>query len=289
MSNFPDMSNAFSIEAPAKTNLWLRILGKRKDGFHEIETRMVKISLADQLRLKWREDDSVVLQCSDSELPTGEENLVIKAVRALEKHCGKIFAISIDLDKRIPLGAGLGGGSSDAAAVLKAINKMAGLELSEGELAKIGATIGSDIPFFLFGGPCDCRGRGEIVEPVDERLPRGEIFLMKPAFAISAGWAYKQFAESCTYEGFSYEPQESSWGALVNDLERPVFGKYPVLGGMKNWLKEQPGVQAALMSGSGSTMLAMIESEAIGVELTGAVTERYGENCWTWCGRTLEA
>jgi 4-diphosphocytidyl-2-C-methyl-D-erythritol kinase len=231
----------------------------------------------------------VVLQCSDSELSTGEENLVIKAVRALEKHCGKSFAISIELDKRIPVGAGLGGGSSDAAAVLKSINKMAGLELSEGELAKIGATIGSDIPFFFFDGPCDCRGRGELVEPVDKILLAGEIVLIKPAFAISAGWAYKQFAESCTYEDFSYEPQESAWGALVNDLERPVFNKYPVLGAMKNWLKEQPGVQAALMSGSGSTMLAIVESEAIGIELAGAVTERYGENCWTWCGRTLEA
>ncbi|MAB75673.1 MAG: 4-(cytidine 5'-diphospho)-2-C-methyl-D-erythritol kinase [Verrucomicrobiales bacterium] len=289
MSDFPDMGDAFSIEAPAKTNLWLRILGKRKDGFHEIETRMVKLSLADQLRLKWREDDSVVLQCSDSELPSGEENLVVKAVRALEKYCGKSFAISIELDKRIPVGAGLGGGSSDAAAVLKSINKMAGLGLSEGELAKIGATIGSDIPFFFFDGPCDCRGRGELVEPVDEILLAGEIVLIKPAFAISAGWAYKQFAESCTYEDFSYEPQESAWGALVNDLERPVFDKYPVLGAMKNWLKEQPGVQAALMSGSGSTMLAIVESEAIGIELAGAVTDRYGENCWTWCGRTLEA
>ena len=187
----------------------------------------------------------------------------------------------------IPSGAGLGGGSSDAAAVLEAINEMAGLGLSEDELAGIGSTIGSDIPFFLYGGACDCCGRGEIVEPVEEEVPSAPIVLIKPAFGISAGWAYQKFVDSSTCEGFSYEPQGSLWGEMVNDLERPVFEKYPVLGGMKTWLKGQPGVQAALMSGSGSTMLAVMESEEAGTALTKAATDRYGENCWTWSGRTM--
>lgn len=287
MSEFPDMSDAFEIEAPAKTNLWLRVLGKREDGFHEIETRMVRLSLADRLRLKWREDESVELRCSDPSLPTGEDNLVIKAVRALEEHCGRGFAVSIDLEKVIPLGAGLGGGSSDAAAVLGAINEMAGLGLSEEQLAGIGSTIGSDIPFFLYGGACDCRGRGEIVEPVEERVPSAPIVLIKPAFSISAGWAYQKFEGSSTYEGFFYEPQGSPWGDMVNDLERPVFEKYPLLGGIKTWLMGQAGVRAALMSGSGSTMLAVMERGEAGATLTKAAIVRYGENCWTWSGRTL--
>ena len=287
MSEFPDMSDAFEIEAPAKTNLWLRVLGKREDGFHEIETRMVRLSLADRLRLKWREDESVELRCSDPSLPTGEDNLVIKAVRALEEHCGRGFAVNIDLEKVIPLGAGLGGGSSDAAAVLGAINEMAGLGLSEEQLAGIGSTIGSDIPFFLYGGACDCRGRGEIVEPVEERVPSAPIVLIKPAFSISAGWAYQKFEGSSTYEGFFYEPQGSPWGDMVNDLERPVFEKYPVLGGIKTWLMGQAGVRAALMSGSGSTMLAVMEPGEAGAPLKKAATDRYGENCWTWSGRTL--
>ncbi len=287
MSEFPDMSDAFEIEAPAKINLWLRVLGKREDGFHEIETRMVRLSLADRLRLKWREDESVELRCSDPSLPTGEDNLVIKAVRALEEHCGRGFAVSIDLEKEIPLGAGLGGGSSDAAAVLGAINEMAGLGLSEEQLAGIGSTIGSDIPFFLYGGACDCRGRGEIVEPVEERVPSAPIVLIKPAFSISAGWAYQKFEGSSTYEGFLYEPQGSPWGEMVNDLERPVFEKYPVLGGIKTWLMGQAGVRAALMSGSGSTMLAVMEPGEAGAPLKKAATDRYGENCWTWSGRTL--
>ena len=164
------MGDAYEISAPAKINLSLRILGKRDDGFHEIETRMVRLSLHDRIRLKWRDDDHVVLRCSDKSLPTGEENLVVKAVRAIEQHTGKVFSLSLDLEKHIPSGAGLGGGSSDAAAVLRAINEMAALHLPEAELAAVGATIGSDIPFFVYDRTCDCRGRGEIVEPVGDCL-----------------------------------------------------------------------------------------------------------------------
>ena len=121
----------------------------REDGFHDIRTRMVCLSLADQLKLAWRDDDQVVLKCSDPTLPTGEENLVVMAVRALEKHTGKVFALTIELEKNIPSGAGLGGGSSDAAAVIRAINEMAKLNLSEAKMSEIAATIGSDIPFFM--------------------------------------------------------------------------------------------------------------------------------------------
>ncbi|MEM6915266.1 MAG: 4-(cytidine 5'-diphospho)-2-C-methyl-D-erythritol kinase, partial [Verrucomicrobiota bacterium] len=136
MSEFPNMEGAFEIAAPAKTNLWLRVVGKREDEFHEIDTRMVALSLADQLKLKWREDEKVVLRCSDESLPTGEDNLVVGAVRALEAEVGKTLAVSIDLEKHIPSGAGLGGGSSDAAAVLRALNEMAALDLSEAKLAE---------------------------------------------------------------------------------------------------------------------------------------------------------
>lgn len=286
MSDFPDMSAAFEIEAPAKTNLWLRVLGKREDGFHEIDTRMVSLHLADRLRLRWREDDAVVLRCSDEGLPTGEENLAVRAVRALEKHCGKVFAVSIELTKKIPSGAGLGGGSSDAAAVLLAIRDMAKLDLSDEELAGVGATIGSDIPFFIHRRPCDCRGRGELVEPVAEEVPSLPVLLAKPAFGISAAWAYRHFADSSEYEGFSYAPQERSWGTMINDLERPVFEKFPVLGEMKSWLLAQPEVDAALLSGSGSTMLAVLSQTGDRGELVDRVRQRCGESTWIHSGKT---
>ncbi len=286
---FPDMSDAYEVFAPAKTNLWLRILGRREDGFHEIETRMVRLSLYDRVLLKWRDDDHVVLRCSDSSLPTGEENLVVKAVRALEVHTNKVFSLSIDLEKHIPSGAGLGGGSSDAAAVLRAINVMASLFLPEAELAAIGATIGSDIPFFIYDRTCDCRGRGEIVDPlgedgVIESLP---VFLIKPAFEIPASWAYRQYAASSEYEGYVYRARPCPWGEMVNDLERPVFEKFPVLGDMKSWLLAQPEVTAALLSGSGSTMLAVLNPDGNSAALKDRALARYGENCWTFSGKTV--
>ncbi|MEM1442165.1 MAG: 4-(cytidine 5'-diphospho)-2-C-methyl-D-erythritol kinase [Verrucomicrobiota bacterium] len=286
MSDFPEMDGAFEIAAPAKTNLWLRVVGKREDGFHEIETRMVALTLADQLKLKWREDEEIVLRCSDESLPTGEENLVVRAVRALEAEVGKTLAVSIDLEKHVPSGAGLGGGSSDAAAVLRALNEMAALELSEEKLAAIGATIGSDVPFFIYNRPCDCSGRGEIVTPLNEEAPVLRLFLIKPAFGISAAWAYQHWSSSGEYEGFAYAEQEMGWGAMGNDLERPVFEKFPLLGEMKSWLRSQKGVEASLLSGSGSTMLAVLEDGADGEALDKAAKERYGENCWTSLCRT---
>lgn len=286
MSEFPDMEGAFAIEAAAKTNLRLRVLGKREDGFHEIESRIVALTLSDHLELKWREDDALVLRCSDETLPTGEGNLVVKAVRALEAHTGKKFALSIALEKQIPSGAGLGGGSSDAAAVLRALNEMAALDLPEAELAAVGATIGSDVPFFLYNRPCDVSGRGEIVTPVEGSVPSRRLFLIKPDFGIAAAWAYQHWADSGEYEGFCYGSQDLAGEVLVNDLERPVFEKFPVLGEMKSWLLAQPGVAGALLSGSGSTMLAVLEEEADDAALEELARERYGENCWTSRCRT---
>lgn len=283
------MSDAYEVAAPAKTNLHLRIRGKRDDGFHEIETRMVKLSLQDRIRLQWRDDDHVVLRCSDSSLPSGEDNLAVRAVRALEIHTNKVFSISIDLQKNIPSGAGLGGGSSDAAAVLRAINIMGSLFLPEEELAAVGATLGSDIPFFVYDRTCDCRGRGEIVIPVPEEevVKPFPVFLIKPAFEISAAWAYQHYASSAEYEGFLYHEQVCPWGTMVNDLERPVFEKFPVLGEMKSWLIAQSETEAALLSGSGSTMLAVLKSGARSHDLRSRALERYGESCWTFLGESV--
>lgn len=285
---FPDMIGAYELLAPAKTNLWLRVCGQREDGYHEIETRMVLLDLQDRMRFQWRDDDHVVLRCSDSTLPVGEDNLAVRAVRALERHTDKVFSISIDLEKKIPSGAGLGGGSSDAAAVLRAINVMGSLFLPEDELAEVGSQIGSDVPFFVYNRTSDCTGRGEIVTP----MPEGEappplpIFLIKPAFEISAGWAYRHYAVSSEHKGFHYTAQSCPWGELINDLERPVFEKYTVLGEMKSWLLAQPEVSAALLSGSGSTMLAILNPGFDTASLVARTLERYGENCWTFLGQT---
>ncbi len=282
--------NAIEILAHAKTNLWLRILGRREDGYHEIETRMVRLALADRLKISSNSTEGVHLLCDDPNLPTGEENLVIKAVRTLEAHVGRRFDLKIELEKHIPSGAGLGGGSSDAATAFRAINSLLGLELSLTELSRLAAAIGSDVPFFLYERSCDCRGRGEIVEPVSESalVPSFQIFLCKSAFAIEAAWAYKHYARSTEYPDFSYAVQSGPWGEMRNDLERPVFEKFPILGGLKNWLLQRSEVQAALLSGSGSTMLAILREGVDTEDMQKAYRDRYGETGWCWIGRTLE-
>lgn len=280
-------NNKIEITAPAKTNLWLRILGQREDGFHEIDTRMVELSLADKITIETNPGaQEVSLTCSDELLGTGEDNLIMRAVRVLEEHCGQSFGLRIYLEKRIPIAAGLGGGSSDAAAVLKGINRLCELNLSKDDLSGLAAKIGSDVPFFVYSSPCDCTGRGELVTPIefDQELP---VLLVKPGFGVSAAWAYQNRAQSLEIPGVVYAPQVCQWGAFVNDLERPVFEKFLFLARLKMWLLDQPETHVALLSGSGSTLLVVLTESHGGERLAEKITEHFGETMWTHLGHTL--
>ncbi len=278
-------NQSITVNAPAKTNLWLKVLGRRDDGFHALETRMVHLSLADKLTLSWRDTEGIAFTCSDPGLSTGEDNLVVRAVRAMEQHLGQRFGISIHLEKITPYGAGLGGGSSDAAAVLRAINEMGNFHLPIDTLVQLAASIGSDVPFFIYDCPCDVSGRGEIVTPLgiehSQRLP---ILLLKPAFGVSAAWAYQNYAKSKEYQLDPIVPQTCPWGTMENDLEYPVFTKYIVLREMKEWLLARPEVHAALLSGSGSTVLAVQKDNEGGQAIARDAVAHFGENTWTYCG-----
>ena len=273
----------FEREAPAKVNLSLKILGKRADGFHELETRMVRISVTDTLRAETAETGSGLrFTCDDPSLPTDGSNLVVKAVRALEQHVDRGFDLTIHLTKRIPHGAGLGGGSSDAATVLLGLNDGYGLGLSRDGLSGIAARLGSDIPFFLYEGACDCRGRGEIVEPVPDFPWRPRLFLVKPTFSVPTPWAYKEWLASRELPGIDYSPRPMPWGELVNSLERPVFAKHLVLADLKRFLAAQPGVEGALLSGSGSVVFAVLgeDGTADPEAMAAAVTNEFGATNW---------
>ena len=274
------MKKSLTKSARAKVNLWLRVLGRREDGFHEIETRMVEIGLADELHLETRDEPGVELRCSEPDLPVDESNLVMKAVRLLERETGRQFGLRLDLRKRIPHGAGLGGGSSDAAAALLGVNELLELGLRMDRLEALAAGIGSDVTFFLRGGACDCTGRGEVVTPVTFAEPL-RLLLVKPPFGVPTPWAYRQWRDSQELKGLSYGPQVFPWGVLVNDLERPVFAKHLVLGLLKRWLKEQAGVKGALMSGSGSTVFAILDEQANADGLIRRIREEFGDPIWT--------
>ena len=250
------------ILAPAKINLSLRILRRRSDGFHEIETFIAPISLCDEIQIERRNGtQGIEFCCDDASVPKDDENLAVRAADVFFNATKVKGGISVRLKKRIPHGAGLGGGSSDAASTLLALNKLFDTKLPREALAKMAAAIGSDIPFFVFRSAAICKGRGELVNPV--RYPKKlSILLLKPEFGVPTEWAYSRWRDSREIPGAMYDAQEFAGQTFVNDLERPVFQKFVFLAQLKMWLLKQPEVGAALISGSGSTMFAVLRGNA---------------------------
>lgn len=276
------------LSSPAKINLWLRILGRRPDGFHEVETRLCKVAVADTVSLELLgKGKSIELTCNVPGIPLDDSNLAIKAIKAFEQKTGKTQSWRIHLEKRIPSGAGLGGGSSNAAAILRGANELTGHALTLPELLEIAGGIGADVPCFVLDTPAaDGVGRGEQVTPVDFswKLP---LVLIKPAFPIPTPWAYKNWMDSQELPGVLYAPQLCPWGEMVNSLERPVFEKFRLLPALKTWLLAQKGVKAVLMSGSGSTMFAVTETRANAAALAEAAKHWCGDTAWVQATETL--
>jgi len=271
--------------APAKINLSLKILGRREDGFHEIETLISPISLADKIDIE-PQSRWIDFSCDDPTVPGGDENLVVRAAKAFLEKTKISSGVGIKLRKQIPHGAGLGGGSSDAASVLVALNKLFEAKLSREELAKLGSTIGSDVAFFLFESAAFCKGRGEIVNPTTLKR-KLSILLLKPGFSVLSGWAYSRWQDSKEIPGISYQPQNFDDQSFVNDLERPVFEKFVFLAQLKTWLLKQAEVGAGLMSGSGSTVFAVLRENADVDLIATRAREELDRDIWTCAGETI--
>lgn len=267
--------------APAKINLSLKILGRRSDGFHEIETLIAPITLRDEITIeRCNSDQGIQFRCDDPSVPTGSDNLIVRAARNFFAATKLKPKVSIELKKRIPHGAGLGGGSSDAASTLLALNDLFETKLPREALVKIAETIGSDVPFFIFQTPALCKGRGELVVPVKlkRKLP---ILLLKPAFVVSTAWAYSRWQDSREIPAVRYAGQEFDDQIFVNDLERPAFEKFVFLAHLKMWLLEQAEVGAALMSGSGSTVFAVLHENADADVLANRARSNLDLELWT--------
>ena len=276
--------NSLILQAPAKLNLSLRVIEKHPDGFHQIDTLMVKLpGLCDQI--EFQPAKSFSFQCTDAELSAGEDNLVVKAVRAYETATGKPVKFSITLHKHIPHGAGLGGGSSDAATTLSGLDSLHGEALGAKRLQEIAATLGSDVPFFLAPGAARCTGRGEIITSVPSPAPL-KVILLKPIFNCPTPEAYQHWMDSREIPSVRYAPQELEGISLVNDLERPVFGKHLFLAELKHWLLDRREVAAALLCGSGSTVFAVLHDEVDPAALAKAARHELDPNLWHWSGVT---
>jgi len=286
------MSGTLEKNSPCKVNLLLNILGKRPDGFHELETVMQPMRLFDQLQFT-RVGSGVRLTCNDPSLPTDSGNLVHRAATTFLERAGIKDGVEIHLEKKIPLAAGLGGGSGNAATTLLALNELFGQPLAFAHLDQIAASLGSDIPFFLQDKPALALGRGEKVSSL-EPFPalRGAAFLLiHPGFGISTAWAYKELARFPTalhgrpgrarqlIELLNSGNLARAGTAFYNSLEAPALEKYPLLGLYQDFLRAQ-GAAATLMSGSGSTTFAVARGEADARRLEELVRSKFGP-CWT--------
>ncbi len=274
----------FTLPAPAKINWSLRVKGKRDDGFHEIESLMQCISLSDSLTF---EPSGTITIETDADIAL-EDNLVYKAAVLLQKEAGTNKGASISLAKNIPMEAGLGGGSSDAASTLKGLCRLWGVDLQMDKLMGLGARLGSDVPFFIHcrgGGAAFVTGRGECVRAVNMDKEY-HLVLVKPSFGVSAGWAYGNLGP--------FNMENSGFDALIkalnageadrlpglagNDLESPVLKTHPVISEIKDTLKDS-GAVLSLMSGSGTTVFGVFKDSETAEDAARELGEKCGPDC----------
>jgi 4-diphosphocytidyl-2-C-methyl-D-erythritol kinase len=262
----PNIVTNISSKAYAKINLGLRILRKRADGYHDIETIFHRVNIYDELTIE--DSDSISLSCSDPNLASDESNLCYKAVKLLQHQSNCRRGVHITLTKNIPIGAGLGGGSSDAAATLLGVNRLWDLRISENDLANLALQLGSDVPYFLNSGTAYATGRGEILESLPFTLPYW-IVIVYPNVQISTAWAYSN-VHSLREEGafslkFIFQQHhgnvEKLSKLLKNDFEPVVKIHYPqvarILDALRFW-----GAEFAQLSGSGSAVYGIFSKKA---------------------------
>ncbi len=278
--------------SPCKVNLLLNILGKRADGFHELETVMHPINLCDRLSFE-RTATGVQLSCSHRDLPTDATNLVHRAATRFLEAAHLREGVRIHLTKQIPIAAGLGGGSGNAATTLLGLNELFGRPLSAGQLHSLAAALGSDVPFFLQPKPALATGRGETIQELDFfAVLRGKAWLLlHPGFGIATAWAYKELAQFPeALRGHPGRAQRlvtllqagdlaQASSELYNSLEAPAFSKYPILGLYQEFFRER-GAIGTLMSGSGSTTFAIFAEKQNAATAAETARERFGD-VWT--------
>jgi 4-diphosphocytidyl-2-C-methyl-D-erythritol kinase len=291
--------------APAKINLHLEVLGLRPDGYHELAMLMQAIDLTDQIHLQDRDDGVISLRCDRADLSVGPDNLVVRAAETLRAHGGQGHrGAEILLEKRIPVGAGLAGGSSDAAATLVGLDALWRLHTPPAELAALAAELGSDVPFCLAGGAQLCFGRGERLEPCPQApAPLGVLLVKHPEASVSTPWAYGRCREWRGDFYLSHEADfeqrrqalrqnpllealrgERAFPPLRNDLQAVVAPEVPSVAEALALLQGAPGALVVAMSGSGPTVFALFPSLEAAERAQGALAEPLGAaGLESWC------
>ena len=276
-----------TLRAPAKINLYLYVLGKRPDGYHDVVTRMQKIDLCDVLSLALTRDGDIRLSCDDPTVPADETNLAVRAARLLLSEAGLAGrqGVSITLAKNIPVAAGLGGGSSDAGSVLSGLNQLLGFPLDREKLVELGARLGADVPFFAQPDSAGVgTGRGDILAPA-AALTDYRYLVVNPGFTVSTKWVFENYALTSPQKNsrlrgsqignrHGFSPEDT-----YNDLEQVTVSRFPVLDEIKRALLDA-GAAAALMSGSGPTLFGLFHDTAVAHSslevVRRSLAERYG-------------
>lgn len=259
------MSRELWLKAPAKINLTLEITGRLRDGYHHLEMVMTTIDLADRIYIREREDERIILTTTSPHLPTDEKNLAFRAARLFQAWSGVRRGVEMELQKHIPVAAGLGGGSSNAAAVLIGLSQLWDIPISLSDMMQLALQLGSDVPFFLYQQTAHVSGRGEIIHPLPP-LPPYYVVLARPPRAVSTGTIFHAFAEMESPHPPIYTPRmveaiyardsEKILSLLTNDLEKITFHLYPEVSALKNNMVRF-GAEHVLMSGSGPTVFAL--------------------------------
>jgi 4-diphosphocytidyl-2-C-methyl-D-erythritol kinase len=283
-----------SLFSPVKVNLYLRIVGRRPDGYHELESVMLPLDFGDTLTFE-RQADGIFLTCDNPALPTDDRNLVVRAAKSLSTGQG----VRIALEKRAPLAAGIGGGSSNAAKTLIGLNTLWNLGLAASQLDKLAAALGSDVNFFLQESAAICRGRGEAVEAIPCRLS-ATVLLVNPGFGISTPWAYGAWAKAASRltaptpdvnllrRALATDDLAALSVCLYNALESPSVGKFPILALLKQRLRSG-GASGALMSGSGATVFGLFRDEMVARNCEDELRKEFGSSLWTKTAHFLGA
>ncbi len=257
-----------TLAAHAKINLTLDITGKRPDGYHELESVMQQVELADEVTIRLRKDSLVTVVCNNEEVPVGPANIACKALEQFRDYVKMDFGADIVIDKRIPVAGGMAGGSTDAAAVLIGLNRLLDRGLSQDQLMAIAVKIGADVPFCILGGTAVARGVGEVLTPI-QAPPEMWLVLVKPPFGVATAAVYQNFRIDeasaskpnlpLVLEGIKTGTVQQVWQGLGNVLESVTLKMHPVIQEIKEKFTRW-GADAVLMSGSGPTVCAFAES-----------------------------
>jgi len=251
---------SLTLPSPGKVNLRLEVVGKRADGYHELRSLMERVSIADEIDMKIVEK-GISVTCDHEGVPNDESNIAFKAVKEILAYSSRNVGVEVHIKKNIPVAAGMGGGSSNAATVIKGINHLLKLKLTKEKLMKIGLKVGADVPFFLFEGPALAEGIGEQLKKV-KSMPKLLFLLVNPNISVKTDWVYGRYQmEGGKYNGHGevpslYRTKKDVAKILYNDLERVTIKEFPIIAEIKEEMVKL-GALASMMTGSGPTVFGI--------------------------------